>query len=193
MVPNILLLFIPITFLLEWLVPEQTTLLFLFSLVALVPASLFIEKTTEKISEYAGETIGGFLNATFGNMPELFIGYATLSMGLYQILRGQLIGGILVNILFVIAVAMLVGGLKTKVQTFSIMGARNYMTLLFLATIAICFPSVYLSNNQATGTDEAENLSFVIAIVLTVVYICYLAFTMFTHRSYIDRLCPLPS
>lgn len=188
MVLRILALAIPLVFVLQWLAPEQTTVLFLCSLVALIPASLYIERITEHISEYAGETIGGFLNATFGNMPELFIGWATLNMGLYQLLSGQLIGGILVNILFVIAVAMLVGGMYVKVQTFSVMGAGSYFTLLLLASIALCFPSIYLSQHEAQGTDEAALLSLVIAIILFIIYLCYVVFSMVTHKSFLESI-----
>ncbi len=191
MLLKLLLLFIPATFLIKWLAPEQTMLLFLSSLIALIPASLYIEHNTDEISKHAGETLGGLLNATFGNMPELFIGYAILTMAwhdisVYGLLKSQIIGGILMNIIFVIAIAMIIGGVRRKLQVFSTISARNYISLLLIATIALVFPSSYLANHRTEGTDEAATLSLAIAVILIVIYACYLVFSMVTHRTEIE-------
>ena len=65
----------------HWLAGDRTTLLFLCSMVAMIPASLYIEKSTDSLATYVGQSVGGLVNATFGNLPELFIGVATLRLG----------------------------------------------------------------------------------------------------------------
>jgi Ca2+:H+ antiporter len=107
-----LLLAIPATFVVRWLAGDRTTLLFFCSMIAMIPASLYIEKSTDSLATYLGQSAGGLVNATFGNLPELFIGVATLRLGLQDFLKAQIVGGIIVNLLLVLGVAMLLGGLR---------------------------------------------------------------------------------
>lgn len=187
MILRILFLFIPLTVVAKWLAPESSTLLFLLSAVAIVPASLYIESATDRIAEHVGPTVGGLLNATFGNLPELFIGVATLKLGMYGLLKSQVIGGILVNILFVSGAAMLVGGLKHKTQTYNTVSARSYTSLMFLASVALLLPSVYMAGPAGRAdAGRAVQLSFFISVVLIVTYFLYLFFSLKTHKGLIE-------
>ena len=187
MVLRILSLFIPATALAAWLAPESTTLLFLLSAVAIVPASLYIEGATDRIAEHVGPTIGGLLNATFGNLPELFIGVATLKLAMYGLLKSQVIGGIIVNVLFVCGAAMLAGGLIHKTQTYNTMSARSYTSLMFLAAVALLLPSVYMAGHAGPGDEvRSVNLSVVISVALFLTYALYLYFTLKSHKGLIE-------
>ena len=187
MFTRILMLFIPIALCIEWFLPDTPPVLrFLLALVALIPSSLAIEENTEGVAHHAGETIGGFLNSTFGNLPELFIGVATLRLGMYELLKAQIIGGIVVNILFVLGLAMLIGGMKRPFQAFNTVSARNFATLLLIATMSLLIPSTYISRHEGENTESVVALSLTIAIALTVVYACYLYFSMGTHRKLIE-------
>ena len=187
MILRILSLSIPATAVAVWLAPANSTLLFLLSAIAIIPASLYIEGATDRISEHVGPTIGGLLNATFGNLPELFIGVATLKLAMYGLLKSQVIGGILVNILFVSGAAMLMGGLKHSTQTYNTVSARSYTSLMFLASVALLLPSVYVSS-QAGGAyqERSVHLSVLISIALFATYFLYLFFTLKTHKGLIE-------
>ena len=160
--------------------------MFILSAIAIIPASLYIEMSTDRLSAYVGPTIGGLLNATFGNLPELFIGIATLKLGMYALLKYQIIGGVIVNILFVTGIAMLMGGLKYSMQTFNTVSARAYTSLMFLASIALLFPSVYMDPAKHGVESRAVTLSFFIAIILLFTYLLYLFFTLKTHKNIIE-------
>jgi Ca2+:H+ antiporter len=145
---------------------------------------------TDRLSAYVGPTIGGLLNATFGNLPELFIGIATLELGLYGLLKSQIIGGVIVNILFVTGAAMLMGGMKYRVQTFNTVSARSYTSLMFLASVALLFPSIYMDPARHGVESRAVALSLLIAIILFVTYLLYLFFTLKTHKEIIETPRP---
>jgi Ca2+:H+ antiporter len=182
---RILFLFIPLTVLAAWLSPENSTLLFLLSAVAIVPASLYIESATDRIAEHVGPTVGGLLNATFGNLPELFIGVATLKLGMYSLLKSQVIGGIVVNILFVSGAAMLMGGLKYKTQTYNTVSALH--RCCSLASVALLLPSVYMAAPAGQGNEgRSVELSLFISVALLVTYFLYLFFTLKTHKGLIE-------
>lgn len=183
---NLLALSIPLTAVLRWFAPDQIVLLFFMSALGIIPASMYIEKATSALATKVGTTIGGFLNATFGNLPELFIGIATLRLGLHGLLKAQLIGGIIVNVLFVVGIAMLIGGLRFKMQSFNSMSARAYASLMLLATVALIMPSAYMAQAGAAMVWQLTTMSLVIACILFVTYILYLFFSLRTHRSLID-------
>ena len=183
---KVLLLAIPATVLVHWFAGAQTTLVFFCSLVAMIPASLYIEKSTDSLAKYLGESAGGLVNATFGNLPEIFIGVATLRLGLHDFLKAQLVGGIIVNLLLVLGLAMFLGGLRYHLQSFSTVSARSYSSLMFLGIVALLFPSAYFSMSINMETDRLVKLSICVALVLLVTYVLYLLFSLRTHKDVID-------
>lgn len=186
MVLRILLLAIPATLLIHWFAGDRTTLVFFCSMVAMIPASLYIEKSTDSLATYLGQSVGGLVNATFGNLPEIFIGVATLRLGLQEFLKAQLVGGIIVNLLLVLGLAMLLGGLRHHLQAFSTISARSYSSLMLLATVALLFPSAYFAVAPNLDTRRLVVLSVCVALILLVTYVLYLIFSLRTHKDVID-------
>ena len=185
MILRVLLLAIPATLLVHWFAGDRTTLLFFCSMVALIPASLYIEKSTDSLATYLGQSTGGLVNATFGNLPEIFIGVATLRLGLQEFLKAQIVGGIIVNLLLVLGLAMLLGGLRYHLQVFNTTSARSYSSLMFLAVGALLFPSAFAVSSHS-DTRRLVMLSVCVAFVLLVTYVLYLMFSLRTHKDVID-------
>src|SRR5215470_6791996 len=145
-----LLVFVPVVYIARVLNPEAHTLLFLLSVVAIVPLAALLSRTTESVAARTGDTIGGLLNATLGNLTELLIALAALRAGQYVLVKGAIAGAIVTNALFMLGMSFLLGGLKHHVQKYNRNTARLQSGLLFLATIAILIPSV------VAGADAPE-------------------------------------
>src|SRR5262245_66497981 len=107
-----MLVFIPIALVLEHVPGVGAPLKFLAAALAIVPIARLIGSSTEHLSHYTGESIGGLLNATFGNLPELIICVVALKAGLYSMVAASLVGAILFNILLVLGLGFLVGGMR---------------------------------------------------------------------------------
>ena len=128
---NWLLLFVPLTLALEYLVPQQHLLIFISAAVAIIPLAGWLGRATEQLAERAGDGVGGLLNATFGNATELIIAIAALRAGLHDVVKASLAGSIIGNILLVLGAAMFCGGLRFKAQHFNSDGARAEAEMLF--------------------------------------------------------------
>jgi Ca2+:H+ antiporter len=179
---NWLLLFAPITIGLEVFAPERHFLVFGSSCFALVPLAGWMGRATEQLAERMGEGVGGLLNATFGNAAELIITIAALRAGLHDVVKASIAGAIVGNILLVLGVAMLAGGLRHPEQHFNPAGARSQATMMTLAAIALILPAAF---QAAAGTtaEGVDRLSVSISIVLLVVYLLYLVFALITHSA----------
>ena len=158
---NWLLIFVPVTIALEFLMPGAHTLIFLASCLAIVPLAGWLGHATEELAHHTGEGIGGLLNATFGNAAELIIAIMALRKGLYPVVKASLTGSIIGNILLVLGAAVLAGGLKHKQQKFNATGARAQATLLTLAAIALIMPAAFhdLAGPDAGGAARTVSAS----------------------------------
>ena len=156
---NWLLIFVPITIGLEFLMPESHTLIFLASCLAVIPLAGWLGHATEELARYTGEGAGGLLNATFGNAAELIIAIMAIRKGLYSVVKASLTGSIIGNILLVLGAAILAGGLKHKHQRFNVTGARAQSTLLTLAAIALVMPAAFHSLAGANAVIKEDSLS----------------------------------
>src|SRR6476661_388141 len=132
-----LLIFVPITVALEFLLPHAEMWIFASSCAAIIPLAGWLGKATEHLAERTNETLGGLLNATFGNAAELIIAIMALTRGLHDVVKASLTGSIIGNVLLVLGAAMVAGGLKHKVQKFNAVAAQTQSTLLLLAAIAL--------------------------------------------------------
>ena len=179
---NWLLLFVPLAIALELFAPERHLLVFLASALAIVPLAGWMGHATEQLATRLGEGVGGLLNATFGNAAELIIAFAALRAGLHTVVKASLVGSIVGNILLVLGVAMLAGGIRHREQHYNMAGARSQATMLTPAVIALILPAAYAS---AAGADAPEigPLSLWIALVLLAVYAANLVFSLITHAS----------
>ena len=167
---------------------HNLTMAFLFSMIAIMPLAFLMGKGTEEIALRTGEAIGGFLNATFGNAAELIIvGLAIYAASndpeiiqtMVTVTQASLIGSILGNMLLVLGLAMLWGGLKHKEQSFNSDAIQMNGTLLLLAIVAFIIPSAV---HHSGGTfSDVENISHYASIVLLIIYGFALLFQLKTH------------
>ena len=179
-----LLVFAPVVLAAKHFRPEAHTALFLLSILAIVPLAALLSMATESVAAKTGDTIGGLLNATLGNLTELVIALAALGAGEYTLVKASIAGAIVTNSLFMLGGSFLLGGLKHHVQEFNRSTARLQAGLLFLATVALLIPSAI---SRADATPEAaftEKPSVGLAILLMATYALGLVFSLKTHRDF---------
>ena len=136
-----LLAFVPVVFAAEKLQHDAHTLLFVLSVLAIVPLTVLLSLATVSVAAKTGDAVGGLLNATLGNLTELIIALAALQAGQYILVKASIAGAIVTNSLFMLGASFLLGGLKQHVQEYNRVSARLQAGLLFLATIALLIPS----------------------------------------------------
>ena len=171
----------------------SATLIFVSAALGIVPTAALMGKATEELAARSGPGIGGLLNVTFGNFPELVIAFFALLEGLQEVVKASIIGSIIGNILLVLGASMFVGGLRRDKQTFSATAAGAQSAMLFLALTALVMPAVFelvVGTGLPSPTAEVvnydstvEKLSFAVAIVLIFSYVCGLVFSLKTHRD----------
>src|ERR1044072_261784 len=140
---NWLLIFIPITVVIEHAWPQAHTWIFFAACVAIIPIARLIVEATEHIASRTGDAIGGLLNATFGNTPELIISVVALKAGLFDMVRASLIGAILANLLLALGIAFFLGGLRYHSQEYNPAASRLYSTMMLTAVISLVVPSTF--------------------------------------------------
>src|SRR5215469_2299391 len=136
-----LLVFVPAVFAAHELRADAHTLLFILSVLAIVPLAAPLSHATESVAAETGDTVGGLLNATLGNLTELVIAAAALRAGEYALVKGSIAGAIVTNTLFMLGASFFLGGLKHHIQEYNRATARLDAGLLFLAAIALVSPS----------------------------------------------------
>ncbi|MEW5798167.1 MAG: calcium/proton exchanger [Bacteroidota bacterium] len=180
---NWLLIFVPVTVLMEFVFHSSPTLLFISACISIIPLAGWLGKATEHLAEKTGEGIGGLLNATFGNAAELIIALAALHAGLYDVVKASITGSIIGNILLVLGASLLTGGLKYKVQRFNPAGARSMSIMLTLASIGLIGPAIFHYFGGRDIADREADLSVEIAVVLVITYGLSLLFSLKTHKQ----------
>src|SRR5882672_7181217 len=136
-----LLVFVPVVLTFEKMEPGAHTLLFVLSVLAILPLAVLLSHATESVAAKTGDSVGGLLNATLGNLTELVIAIAALQAGQYMLVKASIAGAIVTNSLFMLGASFLLGGVRYHLQEFNRIGARFQAGLLFLATIALLIPS----------------------------------------------------
>jgi Ca2+:H+ antiporter len=189
----ILGVFIPVAIALELLHVDNPVLVFGAAALAVIPCAAVMGEATEAIAAKTGPGIGGLLNVTFGNAPELIIAFFALLEGLQEVVKASLVGSVIGNTLLVMGAAFLVGGLPRDKQTFSQTAANAQSAMLTLALAALIFPAIFqlihggglpgVGEDRVSFGSELEQLSFGVAMVLLVSYAAGLIFSLKTHRS----------
>lgn len=182
---NLLLVFVPISLAIEFTQAPRIWL-FITSALAIVPLAGLIGGATEELALRVGPVLGGFLNATFGNAPELIIALFALRAGLHEVVKASISGSILGNILLVLGFSMLVGGWGREKQTFSQTHAMASAAMLFLAVAALVMPAVFdltVYGRLDVSPPVVESLSLLVAVVLIATYLASLVFSLRTHRK----------
>src|SRR5512145_83411 len=136
-----LLAFVPVVIAAQKFKPEAHTLLFVLSVLAIVPLAALLSKATESVAATTGDAAGGLLNATLGNLTELVIALTALRAGEYALVKASIAGAIVTNALFMLGASFLLGGLKHHSQQYNRVNARIQAGLLFLASVALMIPS----------------------------------------------------
>lgn len=180
---NWLLVFIPIALAAEHLHASPPVVFFCAAL-AIVPIAALIVRSTGQLATYTGDAVGGLLNATFGNAPELIIALVALNAGQLEMVRASIIGAILANLLLALGTAFLLGGLKYHDQTYNRVAARTYATMMLLAAMSLAIPSAFSRMLAPTETVRQEALLNVgVAAALLALYVLYLIFSLRTHKG----------
>jgi Ca2+:H+ antiporter len=190
--PYVLTPLIPIAVVLE-LVHANHVAIFVTSALAVIPPAALMGRATEELAARSGPGIGGLLNVTFGNFPELIIAFFALLQGLQEVVKASIIGSIVGNILLVLGAAMLVGGWTRKEQRFEPQAVGAQSAMLLLAVAALVMPAVFqlvdggsLPRPGAEDTrlgSTVEHLSLAVAAVLMFSYVAGLFFSLRTHRD----------
>ena len=176
-----LLAFVPVLFAAQRLAHDAHTLLFLLSVLAIVPLAALLSHATESVAAKTGDAVGGLLNATLGNLTELVIALTALRAGQYVLVKASLAGAIVTNTLFMLGASLLLGGLKYHVQEYNRMSARMQAGLLFLAIVALLIPSAVSQADSVAGIAFTEQLSVGLAVLLIVAYALSMFFSLKTH------------
>jgi Ca2+:H+ antiporter len=178
-----LLAFVPVVFAAAKLKPEAHTLLFVLSVLAIVPLATLLSHATESVAAKTGDAAGGLLNATLGNLTELVIALTALRAGEYMLVKASIAGAIVTNTLFMLGASFLLGGLKHHVQEYNRVSARMQAGLLFLATVALLIPSAVTGVDPAARAAFTQTLSVGLAVLLITAYALGMLFSLKTHRE----------
>lgn len=179
------MLFIPISILAERL--EWGALpVFGLSALAIVPLAIWLSTATEELAVVTGPTIGGLINAVFGNATELIIALVALRSGLIDIVKASITGSILANVLLVMGLSMLFGGLRYKEQTFNKTVAGINGSTMALAVTAIVLPAMVINTSNIVEPATIRHLSLTVAVIMILVYGLTLLFSLKTHSYLYD-------
>jgi Ca2+:H+ antiporter len=190
--PYLLVPFIPLAIALD-LANASATVIFFTAALGIIPTAALMGEATEELAARSGPGIGGLLNVTFGNAPELIIALFALAEGLHEVVKASIVGSIIGNVLLVLGASMLVGGIGRRSQTFNATAASAQSSMLLLAAAALMMPAIFeLVEGQGLPSPTAElvnygstveNLSLAVAIVLIGTYVAGLFFSLRTHRD----------
>eukprot|EP00873_Tetraselmis_striata_P040869 jgi/Tetstr1/461133/TSEL_006272.t1 len=161
---------------------------FTFALAALCPLAERLGFCTEQMAMYTNATIGGLLNATFGNITEMIVAVYALQEGLLRVVQLSLLGSILSNMLLVLGCAFFFGGIKYSSQTFHKEGVFASSGLLLLGVLGLMLPNLlHATHTELHGTDDDVSLSRFISVIMLLIYGAYLAFQLYTHKHLFDE------
>jgi Ca2+:H+ antiporter len=178
-----LLAFVPVVFACQHLARASATLLFVLSVLAIVPLAALLSHATESVAARTGDAVGGLLNATLGNLTELVIAFSALRAGEYMLVKASIAGAIVANTLFGLGASFLLGGLRHHTQEYNRIGARLQSSLLFLATVALLVPSALSQADAAPAAGVMQSLSVGLSLLLVLTYGLGLWFSLGTHRD----------
>src|SRR4030095_3959571 len=173
---NWLLVLIPVAVVVEKLGHPPAPLVFALSALAIVPLAGLLVQATEQISYRTGPAIGGLLNATFGNAPELILALVALRAGEIDLVKASLVGAILGNLLFALGLSFLVGGIRHHTQEYNARGVRIQSSMLMLAAISMILPSIFHNFITPETLQLEQQLNRNIALALLIVYALNLLF-----------------
>ncbi|HEX4469909.1 MAG TPA: calcium/proton exchanger [Gemmatimonadaceae bacterium] len=183
-----LLVLVPVSLALSVFGSVPRVVVFLSALLAIIPLAEWVRRATEQVAARAGSAIGGLMNVSFGNAPELILALFVLNAGHVDVVKAQITGSLIGNSLLGLGLAVVAGSFRSDVQKFNRERAGLLSSLLILVTIAVLLPALFdytergvLRNPNSAVLDEY--LSLGVAVVLILVYIANLVYTLVTHRD----------
>ena len=176
-----LLVFVPVAIVLE-LAHGEPVALFVCCALAILPLAGLIGHATEDLALRTGPQVGGLLNATFGNVTELIIALFLILEGQLEIVKASITGSIIGNVLLVLGLSFLVGGLRREEQKFNLASAGLHSASLVIAVIGLLMPALFALSPEASDF-RTEAVSVGVSVVLMVVYALGLLFSLKTHKS----------
>ena len=180
-IQHLLLVFVPFSFYLS-LTHASPTWVFIVSCLAILPLAGLMGEATEHLSCHTGPSVGGLLNATFGNAAELILGFMALRAGEIEIVKASLTGSIIGNLLMVLGLSMLLGGWKHKELVFNRLAAESGSSVMVLAAVALVIPAIYAMVTEHKHPEHIEAISLDISFILMLTYAAGLLFSLKTHR-----------
>ena len=162
-------------------------IVFFCAAVAILPLAILIVHSTEHLAAHTGPAIGGLLNATCGNLPEIIIAMVALRAGLLEMVRASLIGALLANLLLALGLAFFIGGLRYRTQEYNPAAARTYASMMLLAAVSMVVPSTFHRLLGDAAPQHAQALDTGVVLVLLAAYVLYLVFMLRTHPDVFAR------
>jgi len=190
-----LLILAPIAVALDHAGTVPAGVVFFCAALAIVPFAKLIVHGTEQVAAHTGATIGGLLNATFGNLPELIIAMTALRAGLLEMVRASIVGALLANLLVALGLSFFLGGLRHHSQEYNRHAVRTFSSVMVLAWISLALPSAF---HRAVGLEPYQaqhaTLDLVVAIVLLGLYGLFLLYSLRTHpETFAELNAPAPN
>lgn len=186
----ILLVFVPLT-IAGKVMGMSDAMLFVCSSLAIVPLAGIMGKSTDSIACFCGQKVGGLLNATFGNATELIIAFVAMKEGLFDVVKASLAGSVIGNILLVLGLSMLTGGLKYKTQEFNKSSINMTSSMLLLSVLGLSIPAIFTHTlPEEALTAQYEGLNIIIAVLMLLVYVMQFVFSFVTHRYLYEETVP---
>lgn len=178
---NILLIFVPISFISAFL--KNDTVTFITSFIGMIPLAMVLGRATEDIAEHTNETIGALVNVTFGNAVELILSISALQMGKLQLIRDTITGSVLSNLLLVLGSSFFFGGLHYREQNILPAVSEANADLLSFSVFGLSIPALYAVSgvSGSSSRDSIELVSLLTSIGLLIIYVMYIYFQLFTH------------
>lgn len=176
-----LLVFVPLSAIAEYALHDET-LVFVSSGVAILPLAGLIGRSTEQLALHVGPRLGGLVNATLGNVAELIIGVFLVIEDEFEVVKASITGSIIGNLLLVLGLSLLAGGIRREEQDFSEHAASIHATSLTLAVVGLLMPALFVHASGRETFAQVETVSAAIGVVLIVLYGCALLFTLRTHE-----------
>lgn len=188
---NILLPVVPVALIVSHFTDASDSLIFALNFVAIIPLAAILSFATEALADRAGDTIGGLVNATLGNLVELVISVVALYKGQIRIVQASMLGSVLSNILLVLGCCLIVAGIFGGEQTFNPTAASTMSSLMTVACISLIIPAGLATVIAPAGSDKDSDvgalgsilfLSRGTSVILLFLYVCFLFFQLKTHK-----------
>ena len=178
---NLLLVFVPLAIGAD-LLHASPTLVFAFASLGVIPLAGLVGEATEELAAHTGPRVGGLLNATLGDAAELIITIFAIRAGLLELVKASITGSILGNLLLVLGLSIVAGGIKHGKQRFDRTQAGLNGTMLILAVIAILVPSIF-GHAIEPDHEAVEGLSMSVAVVMIMVYALGILYSFTTGEA----------